>query len=828
MRAILITILTTILITINNYNAMAWENLKAAVSAIITTNGNNEITGALLEALINDNIIEQLGANEYKGMALPATVPGTPQSNVFYTATQAGTYTGFSGLTVDAGITLLRYNGSSWVKDVLYSAASFDNKTDRGGYAGTSQDLYDAIVAAVFTGAMSYQTLVLLNSVTPVPAEGTPARVVNDPDPNNNGNYSVSGGAWVKDATIESAELVTVVSGREIAVGSFIMYINEVDVTIPSTTKTLPPSDTFYIGYDLVDYTLHHLRRNYQDGMIWVAKVTTNTTSVVNIEQITPVLPVEKIVNFKNKLVQGIKNCNVALLGDSLVEGGAGGGVSWIDKLFDFAQGGYGYNIPNLAGLGDVDNYAVGGQTSHHGLMWCGKATKSGNGNFSNTALSQDNVAQIDAYDYTGFKTLKNTPLFTKDYDLVIIGYGANGGTNKLGYLENVVKLIREQGIDVILCTQNFRSAGGGEAYYDEGIILKRIADAYGAALADTWSFMKEAELDGTPVLFDIVHPNDEGKTTYANSFRTIISNVQLPTVYNYVSPNRLVKELTTSSWTAKNFINYSEIDCHPAVLSAGATMIASTIPDFKNPAVQFAGLDPALSVIELEVGEYATFAHAYAAPFSVIYDASMVGEFQCSQQNGTSNVGAAFEQTGFTGNSAKLAEISPMIGAGTHIASKSIRVTCTSGTVKIYGIMWHTYKNRTISLDDLKYRGTWLENTWSYSHPRSKYTDTLDDSVSFTFKGSQAIVYLSKKSAAGIVDVYLNGEIVNADLDLYSSGTFLLPVLIDSSNDDFYDTPVLENTVTIRLKGVNGSAAAPSGTNRRLMVIMIKEFDKR
>lgn len=75
-------------------------------------------------------------------------------------------------------------------------------KTNSGGYTGTSQDLKDEIDNASFTGLTTYQTLSELEAVSPIPDEGTPAKVANDPDPSNNGYYSVVSGVWVKDAGV--------------------------------------------------------------------------------------------------------------------------------------------------------------------------------------------------------------------------------------------------------------------------------------------------------------------------------------------------------------------------------------------------------------------------------------------------------------------------------------------------------------------------------------------------------------------------------------------------------------------------------------------------
>jgi hypothetical protein len=98
---------------------MGWTDLKAAVAAVIKTNGNQEITGALLQSTLN-SIIDQMGTNhQFIGIATPATVPGTPDGNVFYIATDIGVYANFSGLEIiENEVSLLLWNGS-WRKIAL-------------------------------------------------------------------------------------------------------------------------------------------------------------------------------------------------------------------------------------------------------------------------------------------------------------------------------------------------------------------------------------------------------------------------------------------------------------------------------------------------------------------------------------------------------------------------------------------------------------------------------------------------------------------------------------------------------------------------------------
>ena len=60
-----------------------YEQLKAAVSAVIKTNGNQEITGAVMQnALLS--IISTVGDNAtFAGIATPDTNPGTPDQTFF-------------------------------------------------------------------------------------------------------------------------------------------------------------------------------------------------------------------------------------------------------------------------------------------------------------------------------------------------------------------------------------------------------------------------------------------------------------------------------------------------------------------------------------------------------------------------------------------------------------------------------------------------------------------------------------------------------------------------------------------------------------------------
>jgi len=89
-----------------------YATLKAAIDAVIKTNGNQEITGTVLNQVLTA-MVNSLGANyQFAGVAIPSTNPGTPDQNVFYIAIQAGTYANFGGHVLSSGITFFLWDGS--------------------------------------------------------------------------------------------------------------------------------------------------------------------------------------------------------------------------------------------------------------------------------------------------------------------------------------------------------------------------------------------------------------------------------------------------------------------------------------------------------------------------------------------------------------------------------------------------------------------------------------------------------------------------------------------------------------------------------------------
>ena len=101
-----------------------YEQLKQAITNVIKTNGNQEITGAIMQNVLN-TIVSTVGANRtFVGIANKNTNPGTPDGNVFYIAYTAGNYVNFqygmANLTVNPGELAILYNEKiNWGKFVI-------------------------------------------------------------------------------------------------------------------------------------------------------------------------------------------------------------------------------------------------------------------------------------------------------------------------------------------------------------------------------------------------------------------------------------------------------------------------------------------------------------------------------------------------------------------------------------------------------------------------------------------------------------------------------------------------------------------------------------
>ena len=137
---------------------MNYTNLKEAVAAVIKTNGNQEITGAVLQNVLSTIITTMGTGRTFVGVATPTTkaINPLPDGNVFYLTSGSGYYVDFN-VTVPVGkLCALQNNATAWELVIITESASGLNNelrelqsliqfTERM-YAGVNRFNKDAIV----------------------------------------------------------------------------------------------------------------------------------------------------------------------------------------------------------------------------------------------------------------------------------------------------------------------------------------------------------------------------------------------------------------------------------------------------------------------------------------------------------------------------------------------------------------------------------------------------------------------------------------------------------------------------------------------------------
>ena len=131
-----------------------WSDLKAAVAKVIKTNGNQEITGAVLQNALN-NIISNVGENStFAGIASLNTNPGIPDGPVFYLASSNGAYSNFDIEINDAGLYVIANTSSNtWNSYRVFSGHIYNTLFKSCFYSENNSGLLVAIITRGVTSA---------------------------------------------------------------------------------------------------------------------------------------------------------------------------------------------------------------------------------------------------------------------------------------------------------------------------------------------------------------------------------------------------------------------------------------------------------------------------------------------------------------------------------------------------------------------------------------------------------------------------------------------------------------------------------------------------
>jgi len=124
--------------------------LKDAIRAVIKQNGNQEITGYLLQQTLL-TIVDNLGKDwPFAGVADVNTNPGWPDGNRFYLAVGPGTFTHFGGMTLEkyAIYAIMNTSSEDWEAMIVTDLTELDDAKD-----GAVQAAIEALAAAAYTKA---------------------------------------------------------------------------------------------------------------------------------------------------------------------------------------------------------------------------------------------------------------------------------------------------------------------------------------------------------------------------------------------------------------------------------------------------------------------------------------------------------------------------------------------------------------------------------------------------------------------------------------------------------------------------------------------------
>lgn len=182
-----------------------YATLKAAIQAVIYENGNQEITGSVMQATLLA-MVNSLGANyQYAGIATPSTNPGTPDQNVFYLASTAGTYVNFGNIVLaENEVAILKYNGS-WTKETSGFASA--EKVNQLEQENVDKSSYSFVLGTISgAGAESVSTTRCRSGYLPVDRTYT---IKSDASHdfsiryyNEKRDFQATSGSWVKELSL--------------------------------------------------------------------------------------------------------------------------------------------------------------------------------------------------------------------------------------------------------------------------------------------------------------------------------------------------------------------------------------------------------------------------------------------------------------------------------------------------------------------------------------------------------------------------------------------------------------------------------------------------
>lgn len=148
-----------------------YSSLISAINAAIKQNGNQEITGPVLNSVLNAMVSSLGNGWQFGGVVTPSSAPGSPDQKMFYLAWTPGTYTGFGNKVLEENkLGIFTKTGSTVTLDTV-NLGGGSSPSGSGTYVVTDLELleptsatseqideaiggFDNLVAAIQSGAV--------------------------------------------------------------------------------------------------------------------------------------------------------------------------------------------------------------------------------------------------------------------------------------------------------------------------------------------------------------------------------------------------------------------------------------------------------------------------------------------------------------------------------------------------------------------------------------------------------------------------------------------------------------------------------------------------
>ena len=252
-------------------------------------------------------------------------------------------------------------------------------------------------------------------------------------------------------------------------------------------TITLLKNGTWFIGFDLFSREIIALPRLGHGGWIPVLKCVTGESNVLSMKTIDPLIPPCRIPNTVAKITSGDPTHIITM-------GGAMFNRNSTDEFFGYLVSQFSsYDLYRLASNVSITTMGSNNNANFYTLSNTGFfGSHTGDGRYnsgSHSALGNN-------------KPINGSSEIVRSADLVILSCLNSGEEEmRIECIEPIVRNLRKMGIEVLIVSDFHNKQSGYRTYasvtqtskYNEGNIVREIAERYGCQFADTAAYVAEA-----------------------------------------------------------------------------------------------------------------------------------------------------------------------------------------------------------------------------------------------------------------------------------------------------------------------------------------------